>query len=81
LETDILLTTIRDARESAGLSQREVGKSLGFNPTVYHKVENGSRLLDVVEFVALVRAIGVDSIELMGKFLVNLQQPCVEDAQ
>lgn len=74
LETDILLTTIRAARESAGLSQREVGKRLGFHPTVYHKVENGSRVLDVVEFVALARAIGADPIALLGDFLVNVQQ-------
>lgn len=78
LETDILLTTIREARESAGLSQREVGRRLGFHPTVYHKVESGARVLDVVEFVSLARAVGIDPIELLGDFIVNLQHHKVE---
>jgi transcriptional regulator with XRE-family HTH domain len=74
IETDILLTTIREARESAGLSQREVGRRLGFHPTVYNKIESGARVLDVVEFVTLARAVGIDPIELLGSYLVNLQQ-------
>lgn len=80
-DTDVLMETIRSAREAAGLSQREVGRRLGFHPTVYHKIELGARVLDVVEFVALARAIGTDPIELLGSYLVNLQQRRVENAQ
>jgi len=74
VETDILLETIRSAREGAGLSQREVGRRLGFHPTVFNKIESGDRVLDVVEFVALARAMGIDPIELLGNFIVNEQQ-------
>ncbi len=69
-----MLTTIREARELAGLSQRAVGRRLGFHPTVYNKIESGARVLDVVEFVALARVIGIDPIELLGNFIVNIQQ-------
>ncbi len=31
-------------------------------------------MLDVVEFVALARAVGIDPIELLGTYLVNVQQ-------
>ncbi|MBS1723428.1 MAG: helix-turn-helix transcriptional regulator [Armatimonadetes bacterium] len=71
---DLLLETIRSAREGAGLSQREVARRLGFHPTVYGKMERGDRVLDVVEFVELARSIGVDPIELLGTFLVTVQQ-------
>ena len=74
IENDILLSIIRDARIAAGLSQREVGKRLGFHPTVFNKIENGARVLDVVEFVALARAIGLDPISLLGDFLVSEQK-------
>lgn len=74
VESDLLLETIRAARESAGLSQREVAKRLGFHPTVWNKVENGDRVLDVVEFVALARAIGVDPISLLGDYLIHIQK-------
>ncbi|MBV6456924.1 MAG: hypothetical protein HONBIEJF_00028 [Fimbriimonadaceae bacterium] len=78
IETDVLLRTIREAREAAGLSQREVGKRIGFHPTMYHKIEIGARVLDVVEFVNLSRAIGVDPMELFGSFLINLQRSRLE---
>ena len=70
----MLLETIRAARESVGLSQREVARRLDFHPTVWNKVEHGERVLDVVEFVALARAIGIDPIELLGTYIVRLQQ-------
>lgn len=56
------------------MSQREVGRRLGFHPTVYNKIELGARVLDVVEFVALARAIGIDPIGLLGDFLVAEQK-------
>ncbi len=78
VETDVLLRTIREAREAAGLSQREVGKRIGFHPTMYHKIEIGARVLDTVEFVILARALGVDPLELFGRFLINLQKNRVD---
>ena len=47
---------------------------MNFHPTVWNKVENGDRVLDVVEFVALAKAIGIDPIELLGTYIVRLQQ-------
>lgn len=72
------MRTIREAREAASLSQREVGKRIGFHPTMYHKIEIGARVLDVVEFVNLARAIGIDPLELFGRFLINLQKSRIE---
>ena len=71
-ETGVLLSTIENAREKANLSQREVARRLGFHPTVYGKIERGERVLDVVEFVALARALGVDPMALLGAYLAEL---------
>ena len=64
---------MRQARETAGLSQREVGKRLGFHPTIYGKIERGDRVIDVVEFVALAKALGVDPLALFAGYLLRLQ--------
>jgi len=74
VEFDILLETIQTARESAGLSQREVAKRLGFHPTIYGKIERGDRVLDVVEFVALAKALGADPLEMFADYLLALQR-------
>lgn len=73
-----MLETVRAARERAGLSQREMGRRLGFHPTIYGKIERGERLLDVLEFVRLATALGISPIELMGDYLVNLQEARVK---
>lgn len=70
----MLIETIQAAREAAGLSQREVAKRLGFHPTVYGKIERGDRVLDVVEFVALAKAIGADPLTLFADYLLGLQR-------
>ena len=45
-----------------------------FEATTVGRIERGTRGLDVVEFVLLSRAIGVDPLELLGRYLVKEQQ-------
>lgn len=73
-DADVLLDTLREAREARGISQREVARRLEMHPTTYGKIEQGNRLLDVVEFVAVAGALGMDPITLLGDYLVRLQQ-------
>jgi transcriptional regulator with XRE-family HTH domain len=77
-EFDLLLDIIKRAREDANLSQREVAKRLEFHPTVFGKIERGERSIDVVEFVALSRAIGADPLVLLGSYLVAEQKARIE---
>ena len=51
------------ARTDAGLSQRELAKRLGKPPSYVAKIELRERRLDVVEFIALLRALGVSETE------------------
>ena len=49
------------ARKQAGLSQRELADRLGKPRSFVSKLESRERRLDIVEFVALTRALGLDT--------------------
>jgi ribosome-binding protein aMBF1 (putative translation factor) len=61
------LTLLIEAREKAGLSQTELAACFGLPEQLVVSYESGARLLDVGEFVAICRAIGVDPYELLLK--------------
>ena len=52
------------ARRSAGLTQDEVAKRLARPQSFVAKYEGGERRLDVVEFIALARALEQDPLVL-----------------
>lgn len=56
-----------EARETVGLSQAELAARFGLPQQLVLSYESGARLLDVGEFVAICRAIGVDPYELLLK--------------
>lgn len=60
-----LLDGLAKARGVAGLTQSELASRLGTPQSFVSKYERGERRLDVVEFVAVARAIGVDPCELL----------------
>jgi transcriptional regulator with XRE-family HTH domain len=55
------------ARNAAGLKQSELAKRLGRHQSYISKVEIGERRLDVVEFIELADAVGVDAIKILRK--------------
>jgi len=58
------------AREAAGLTQSEVAGRLSRPQSFVSKYEVGERRLDVVEFMHVCRALGVDpSLVLAGVFV------------
>jgi DNA-binding XRE family transcriptional regulator len=59
------LALLIEAREKAGLSQAELAACFGLPEQLILSCETGARLLDVGEFVAICRAIGVDAYELL----------------
>jgi transcriptional regulator with XRE-family HTH domain len=50
------------ARKAAGLTQQEVGRRLKRPQSYFAKYEGGERRLDVIEFIAVVRALERDPI-------------------
>lgn len=57
-----------EARQAAGLTQRDVADRLGKAnaPSYVAKIEKGERQIDLVEFVALARALDRDERELFS---------------
>jgi transcriptional regulator with XRE-family HTH domain len=59
------LALLKGARKAAGLTQAEVAGRLRKPQSFVAKYENGERRLDVLEFVAVCRAIEADPVESM----------------
>lgn len=68
-ENDILRTQLREARESAGLTQVDLSAAIGKSQTFVSDVERGVRRLDTIELWEMCRAMGVD----MTCFVTELQ--------
>ena len=73
-EIAILGSVLAAARERAGLKQMEVAVRLGVPPSYLSKVENGTRRLDVIEFVRIAEAIGADPREIVGELQQELRK-------
>lgn len=67
------IQVIVDARRTAGLTQREVEERLG---KAHHgwlaKIEVGERQMNVIDMIAIARAIGVDERRLFDQILTRL---------
>lgn len=59
------------ARKQAGLTQHELARRLRRPQSFVAKYEGGERRIDVVEFVAIVRAIGADPVKLLRNFVAG----------
>jgi transcriptional regulator with XRE-family HTH domain len=57
-----------ESREGAGLSQTELADRLGKPQSFVSKYEGGERRLDVIEFVAIARSLGIDPTGLFRQF-------------
>ena len=60
-----LLALLRQARDDAGLTQRDLAKRLRVHRSWVAKVETGERRLDVVEFIRLTRALRADAAKIL----------------
>jgi|SRR5882724_9387985 len=74
-----LRSELRDARESAGLTQRGLATRLRVPHSWVAKVESGERRIDLVEFYRFMSACGMDPIgvcaRLLKQFLAGQSAP------
>lgn len=61
-----LVDTLVEARKAAGLTQTELAERLGKDQTFISLVERSQRRVDVLEFYAFARALGVDPVTLFA---------------
>lgn len=73
-----LLTLLREARESADLTQTQLAQIIGRPQSFVAKIEGGERRMDVVEFIMVMKALGVDPTEAVRKIAVKVPPPSLK---
>jgi len=63
-----------EARKEAGLSQRDLAERFGKPRSFASKIENRKRRLDIVEFVAVARALGLEPRILLEHIMTESPQ-------
>jgi len=64
-----LVAALVAVRHAAGVSQQVLANKLGRPQSFIAKYEGGERRIDVVEFIAIARALGADPIKLFRDFV------------
>lgn len=59
-----LVEVLKDARVEAGISQVDLAAKIGKDQTLISLIERSQRRVDVLEFIALARAMGTDPVAL-----------------
>ncbi|MHB8636090.1 MAG: helix-turn-helix domain-containing protein [Fimbriimonadaceae bacterium] len=71
-EYDQLLKLLRQTREEASVSQRELSRRLGKASSYVGKIEAGTRRLDVVELIRLLRVLELDLTSFLHEYINSL---------
>jgi transcriptional regulator with XRE-family HTH domain len=66
-----LIALLVAVRKKADIRQQELAKRLGKPQSFVAKYEGGERRIDLVEFVAIVRALGDDPVRLFRRFIAG----------
>lgn len=64
-----LIAALVAVRKDAGIRQQALAKKLGRPQSFIAKYEGGERRIDVIEFVAIARALGADPVKLFRDFV------------
>lgn len=64
-ELKLLGELLADTRERAKIRQNDLAAKLGLPASYLSKIENGTRRLDVIEFVQIAEAIGAEPAEMV----------------
>ncbi|HEV2817645.1 MAG TPA: helix-turn-helix transcriptional regulator [Allosphingosinicella sp.] len=68
----LLLELLRQTRTDAGVSQSELARRLGRPQPFISYVESGERRVDVIEFYAIMKALGADPERKFSEFVRQL---------
>ena len=71
-EYDELIKLLRRTREGTGVSQRELSRRLSKASSYVGKIEAGSRRLDIVELVRLLKALDLDLTGFLNEYIKSL---------
>ena len=68
----ILVEQLTAARKQSGMKQEELAAVIGKDQSYISNIERGQRRVDVLEFITLARAIGVNPVNLFADIVSNL---------
>jgi transcriptional regulator with XRE-family HTH domain len=64
-----LIQLLVAVRQQAGMRQQALAKKLGKPQSFVAKYEGGERRIDVIEFIAIIEALGADPVRQFKTFL------------
>jgi transcriptional regulator with XRE-family HTH domain len=67
-----LVEVLTEARKSAGLTQVELSQRIGRDQTFISLIERGQRRVDVIEFIGMAKAMGLEPVELFSRIAVRV---------
>jgi transcriptional regulator with XRE-family HTH domain len=67
-EYKTLRRMLQVARETSGLTQLGLASRIGKPQSFISKIESGERRLDIVEFITICRALGLEPWRLLRRF-------------
>ena len=70
----LLLQLLVTARKKSGITQQQLAKKLGKNQSYISKYENAERRLDIIEVIAISKAINFNPVELMNDMLKSSKE-------
>lgn len=71
---DQLRTWLKHARESRNLSLRDVAKLTGRHHSLYGKMEQARRKIEIIEFVEYCEVLGADPVEGLKVVIASIHQ-------
>jgi transcriptional regulator with XRE-family HTH domain len=66
------ISALSEARTELGISQRELARRLNKPPSFVNKIEQLERRVDILEFIAIARALDIAPEVLLSKIAANL---------
>ncbi len=70
-----LIDLLVAVRKSTDIRQQALAKKLGRPQSFVAKYENGERRLDIIEFIAIARALGTDPVKLFKDYVAGKGAP------
>ncbi|ODU22681.1 MAG: hypothetical protein ABS87_01500 [Sphingomonas sp. SCN 67-18] len=68
----VVVAALREARLKAGLRQEDLAIRLGRDQSWISLIEGSQRRVDVVEFIEIAKALGVEPVVLFGRIVGNV---------
>lgn len=68
------INALKNVRTELGISQRELARRLNKPPSFINKIEQLERRLDVLEFIVIAQAMGIDPNQLLKNIMAVLPE-------